>query len=72
MKVLHFMDLIFCCVKCFLIAVTRGACNPNLHGVITHVSHVGSQHLFGLPLRMNGMHRTQFDLMHLDLRSLVI
>ena len=46
MKVLYFMDLIFCCVKCFLIAVTRGACNPNLHGVITHVSRVGSQHLF--------------------------
>ena len=33
---------------------------------------VCSQHLFGLPLRMDGMHRTQFDHLHLDLLSLVI
>ena len=43
---------------------TRGACNPNLQVIITHVSthalHLWSQHSFGLPLRMNGMHRTQF------------
>ena len=51
---------------------TRGACNPNLQVVITHVLHVRSQHSFGLPLRMNGMHKTQFDLAHLDLLSLVI
>ena len=31
-----------------------------------------SQHLFGLPLRMNGMHRTQFGHAHLDLLPLVI
>ena len=31
-----------------------------------------SQHLFGLPLRMNGMHRTQFGHTHLDLLPLVI
>ena len=40
---------------------TRGAHNPNLQVVITHASHVCSQHSFVLPLRMNGMHRTQFD-----------
>ena len=33
----------------------REACNPNLQVVFTHVSHICSQHSFGLPLRMNGM-----------------
>ena len=32
-----------------------------LKAVITHASHVCSQYLFGLPLRMDRMHRTQFD-----------
>ena len=45
---------------------TRGALNANLQVVITHASHVCSQHLFGLSLRMNGMHRTQFDRARLD------
>ena len=36
------------------------------------MSHVCSQHLFGLPLRMNGMYRMQFDHEHLDLLPLVI
>ena len=40
--------------------------------VISHSSHVCSQHSFGLPLRMNGMYRTQFDHEHLDLVALVI
>ena len=40
---------------------TRGARNPNLQVFITHASHVCSRHSFGLPLKMNGMHRTQFD-----------
>ena len=40
---------------------TRGACNPILQVVITHASQVCSQHSFGLPLRMNGMYRRQFD-----------
>ena len=44
-----------------LLQATRGARNPNLQVVITHASHVCNQHSFGLPLRMNGMHRTQFD-----------
>ena len=35
-------------------------------------SHVCSQHSFGLPPRMNGMHRTQFDHARLDFFSLVI
>ena len=50
---------------------TRGACNPNLQLVNLHASHVCSQHLFGLPLRMNGMHSMRFDDSHLDLLSLV-
>ena len=44
----------------------------NLQVVITHASHVCSQHLIGLPLRMNGMHRTLFDHAHFDLLPLVI
>ena len=40
--------------------------------VITHASHVCSQLSFGLPLKMNGMHRTQFDHVRLDILSLVI
>ena len=46
---------------------TRGANNPKLLVVIMHGSHVCSQHLFGLPLRMYGMHRMQFDHARLDL-----
>ena len=34
--------------------------------VITHASHVCSQHSFGLPLRMSGMHKTQFDRARFD------
>ena len=40
--------------------------------VITHAPHVCSQHSFELPLRMNGMHRMQFDHARLDLLSLEI
>ena len=46
--------------------------NPNLQVVIMHESHVCSKLLFGLPLRMYGMHRTYFDHTCLDLLSLVI
>ena len=42
------------------------SCFPNLQ-VVTHASHVRSQHLFALPLSINGMHRTQFDHAYLDL-----
>ena len=41
-----------------LLRATRGAGNPNLQVGITHASHVCSQHLFGLPLRLNRMLRT--------------
>ena len=51
---------------------TRGARDPNFQVVIMHASHVCSQHLFGLPVRMCGMHRTQFDHTRLDLPLLVI
>ena len=54
-----------------LLWATRGACNPNLQVVFMHASHICSQHLFGLPLRMNGMHLMQFDHMHSELISLV-
>ena len=43
-----------------LLRATKGARNPNLQVVITHASHVRSQQSFELPLKMNGMHRTQF------------
>ena len=46
---------------------TIEARNPILQVVITHASQVCSQHSFGLPLRMNGMHRT-----HLIMRVLAI
>ena len=36
-----------------------GAQTPNLQGAITHTWHVCSQHSFGLPLRVNGEHKTQ-------------
>ena len=39
---------------------------------ITLASHVVSQHSFGIPVRMYGMHRTQFDHACLELSSLVI
>ena len=55
-----------------LLRATRGAHNPDLQVLITHASHVRSQHSFGHPLRMNRMHITKFDLARLDLRSLVI
>ena len=35
--------------------------------VITHVLHVYSQYSFRLPLRVDRMHKTQFDHAHLDL-----
>ena len=45
-----------------IIGGTRGAHNPNLQVVIImHASYLCSQHSFGLPLRINGMHRTQFE-----------
>ena len=55
-----------------LLRVTRGACNPNLQVVITCASHVCSQHSLRLPLKMYGMHRTQFNHARLDVLSLVI
>ena len=54
-----------------LLQARRGACNPNLQVIITHASHLCSQHSFGLPLRMYGKHRTHFDHARLDLLSLV-
>jgi len=44
----------------YLLRAPLVARNPNLQVVITHTSDVYNQHLFGLPLRKNGMHRTQF------------
>ena len=56
----------------WLLRATREARNPNLQVFIRHAPHVCSQHSFGLPLRMSGMHRTQFDHALLDFLSLVI
>ena len=55
-----------------LLRATRGALNPNVQVVITHALHACSQLSFGLPLRMNVMHRTQFNHARLDLLLLVI
>ena len=55
-----------------LLRATRGAHNPNLQVVVTHASHACNQHSVGLELRMNGMHRTQFDHARLDFLTLVI
>ena len=44
----------------------RGNRYPDLQVVITHAL----QHLLGLPVRLNEMHRTQFDHMRLDILSL--
>jgi len=60
-------------IQCMcLLWVTRGACNPNLQVVIKHASHLCSQHSFVPPLRMNGMHKMQFDHTRFDLLPLVI
>ena len=45
--------------------------NRNLQVIITHASHLCSQHSFGIPLRMYGMHKTHFDHACLDPLSLV-
>ena len=55
-----------------LLRVARGARNPNLQVDITHALHICHQLLFGLPLRINWMLRTQFDHARLDLQTLVI
>ena len=47
------------CDSLFVIAGDKR--NPNLQVVIAHVSHVCSEHSFGLRLRLNGMHITEFD-----------
>ena len=51
---------------------TRGARNPNLKVVIMHALHVCIQHSFGLLLRMNGMHKTQFDQGRFELLPCII
>ena len=55
-----------------VIAGDKRSRNGNLQVVITHALHVCSQYSFGLPLRMSGIHITQFDHARLDLLSLVI
>ena len=57
---------------CLMLLRTRiVARNRNLQVIITHASHPCSQHSFGIPLRMYGMHKTHFDHACLDLLSLV-
>ena len=58
--------------KYVLLQAPLVARNPNLQVVIMNASGVCGQHLFGFPLRMNGMYITQFDHAHLDLLSLII
>ena len=57
------------CDKCNkLLQATTGARNRNLQVVITHASHVHSQH----SLRMYGVHKKQFDHARSDLLLLVV
>ena len=57
-------------------ALTVGHLNPTLNNpaqvLIVHASHVSSQYSFGLPLRMNGMHKMQFDHVCINLLPLVL
>ena len=56
-----------------LLGATIAACNPDLQVVVMRViTHVCSQHYFGLPLGMNGIHIMQFDHSHVDVLSLGI
>ena len=52
--------------------MTRGAPNPSVQVVITHESHVRSQHFVGVQIRMNGMYTTQFDHARFDRLHLII
>ena len=61
-----------CSINMKLLRATRGAHNPNLQVVIMHTSHLCRQHSFGLPLRMNGMHKTQFDCACFDFLPCII
>ena len=44
-------------LKYYLFSFTFFFRNPNLKVAITHVRQACSQHSFGLPLRMNGLHK---------------
>ena len=66
------MRLCFSLLMQCLLRASLVARNSNLLVVITHASHICSQYSFGLELRMNGSHRTQFDHARLDLLSPVI
>ena len=55
-----------------LLRAMRGARNPNLQVVITHASHVCGQHSLELPLRMNGMHKTQLNVQRCCLPNLLL
>ena len=59
-------------VSCLQLRATRGTRNPNVQVVSMHESPVCCQHSYGLPIRINGMQRTQLDHARLDLLSHVI
>ena len=69
LRQMQFMLLTYCF---HLLRVTKGARNPHFQVVVAHASLVCSQDSFGPPLRMHGMHKTQFDNECLDLLSLEI
>ena len=54
--------LFFIFSELLLLQAPLVALKPYLQVVINYASHVCSQHLFGLPLRMNRMHRIQMNL----------
>ena len=50
-----------------------GSTGPNLQVAVTHVRQIYSQHSFGLPLGMNGIHRMQsgYARMNLSVKTLI-
>ena len=71
LKVITLKNVIIIIIIIIIIADKRSP-QSYLQVVITYASYVCSQHSFGLPVRMYGMHRTHFDHARLDVLSLVI
>lgn len=70
MKLINFFKIF--CMKWVSFCCTWQEEPGILISMLLHCVLVCNQHPFGLPLTMDGMHRTQFDDSHLDRLSLVI
>ena len=56
-------------LKYYLFSFTFFFRNPNLKVAITHVRQACSQHSFGLPRRMNGLHKKKSN--HFATRNMI-